>query len=274
MRKKLLHPFAVGALLALSFSGPAAAQKRQSAARTAASQALPTAASKPLAALFDAYWDEQARLFPFGPFGATAQGDHRYNDQLPNDQTRAFRQELQRFYRHYQASLLKFDRATLTGDDQVNYDVFRYQLDMAVEDLRQPHWMMPFHQGGGLPQNVAQFGSGTGAQPFKTVRDYDNWLARVHAFPAWADSAIANFRQGMKAGVVLPKALVVKMVPQLEALVVADATKSLFYGPIAQLPASFSEADRARLTTAYQQAIRTELVPAYQKLSVFLKSEY
>ena len=100
--------------------------------------------------------------------------------------------------------------------------------------------MMPFGQAGGLPQTMAQFGSGTGAQPFKTVQDYDNWLGRVHGFTAWADSAIGNFRQGLKAGVVLPQALVVKMIPQLDAMAVADPTKSLFYGPIAKLPASLA----------------------------------
>ena len=271
MKHHYLMPLAAGALLAAFNPLAVLAQKAKPAAKSTTVTARTPSASKPLAALFDAYWDEQARLFPFG---ATAQGDNRYNDQLPNDQTSAFRQQQQRFYQQYQASLRTFDRAKLSAEDQVSYDVFQYQLEMAVEGLRQSRWMMPFNQSEGLPQNMAQFGSGTGAQPFKTVKDYDNWLGRMHGFPAWTDSAIANFRQGLKAGVVLPRALVVKMIPQLEDLVVADDAKSLFYGPIVKLPASFSEADKARLTTAYQQAIRTELVPAYQKLSVFLKNDY
>ena len=267
MRKRFLHPLVIGFLLALSLPGPAFAQPATPAAATARKPS----ASAPLAALFAAYWDEQARLFPLA---ATAQGDNRYNDQLPNDQTRAFRQQLQRFYQQYHASLLKLDRAKLAAEDQVSYDVFRYQLEMALEGMQQFRWMMPFGQAGGLPQSLAQSGAGTGSQPFKTTKDYDNWLGRVHGFPAWTDSAIANFRHGLKTGVVLPRALVVKMIPQLEAMVVTDPTKSLFYGPIAQLPDAVAAADRARLTTAYQQAIGTELVPAYQKLSAFLKNEY
>ena len=267
MRKRFLHPLVIGFLLALSLPGPAFAQPATPAAATARKPS----ASAPLAALFAAYWDEQARLFPLA---ATAQGDNRYNDQLPNDQTRAFRQQLQRFYQQYHASLLKLDRAKLAAEDQVSYDVFRSQLEMALEGMQQFRWMMPFGQAGGLPQSLAQSGAGTGSQPFKTTKDYDNWLGRVHGFPAWTDSAIANFRHGLKTGVVLPRALVVKMIPQLEAMVVTDPTKSLFYGPIAQLPDAVAAADRARLTTAYQQAIGTELVPAYQKLSAFLKNEY
>ena len=72
----------------------------------------------------------------------------------------------------------------------------------------------------------------------------------MHGFPVWADSAIANFRQGLKAGVVLPKALVVKIIPQLEAVAVAEPAKSLFYGPITTLPARFSMADQVRLKPA------------------------
>ncbi|MCC3154250.1 DUF885 domain-containing protein [Hymenobacter sp. BT770] len=265
---RILLPLAAGLLLATA--APALAQKGKASAKPAATVDKP-AASAPLAALFEAYSEAEARLFPLG---ATSQGDYRYNDQLPNDQTRAFRQQQHRFYQQYLASLQKFDRAKLAAEDQVSYDIFKYEMETNLAGFQHIRWMMPFGQAGGLPQGMAQYGSGTGAQPFKTAKDYDNWLSRVHAFTAWSDSAVGNFRQGMARGVLLPKALVVKMIPQLDAMVVTDPTKSVFYGPIAKLPASFSEADKTRLTSAYQQAIVTELVPAYQKLSAFLKNEY
>ena len=224
-----------------------------------------------LASLFNNYWDDQARLFPVL---ATAQGDNRYNDRLLNDQTRAFRQQQARLYRRYLNDLLNIDRARLTTDDKLSYDLFQYEMRSRLEGLRLHAWMMPFAQIYSLPTTLGQLGTGTGAQPFRTVRDYDNWLARVGRFPVWADSAIANFREGAKAAVVLPKVLVLKMVPQLQAQVVGDPARSLFYGPIAHLPASFSEADRARLTAAYQEAIATQLVPTYRKLADYLQTEY
>ena len=233
--------------------------------------AASTTASAPLAALFDTYWEDRAKLFPLG---ATSQGDYRYNNQLPNDQTRGFRQQQQRFYQQYLASLQKFDRAKLSAEDQVSYDIFRYEMDTRLEGLKLNTWMMPFAQFYSLPNTLGQLGAGTGAQPFKTVKDYDDWLARVGQFSVWADSAIGNFRQGMRAGVVLPRVLVLKMVPQLQAQVTADASKSLFYGPITRLPSSFSEADKTRLSAAYQQAILTQLVPTYRKLADFLQTEY
>jgi len=270
MKKLLLPTLAAAALLAACLPLPVLAQQGKAAAKTAATAAAP-AASAPLAALFEAYSEEELRL---DPLSATAQGDNRYNNQLPNDQTRAFRQREQRFYQQYLAGLKKFERGQLSAEDQVSYDVFRYQLETSLAGFQHIRWMMPFGQTGGLPQSMAQLGSGTGAQPFKTVKDYDNWLGRVHGFTAWADSAVGNFRQGMARGVVLPKFLVLKMVPQLEAQVVTDPTKSVFYGPITRFPTGFSEADKARLTAAYQQAIRAELVPAYQKLSAFLQTGY
>ena len=224
-----------------------------------------------LASLFNNYWEDRARLFPLM---ATAQGDNRYNDRLPNDQTRTFRQQQTRLYRRYLNDLLNIDRARLTTDNKLSYDIFQYEMRSRLEGLRLNTWLMPFAQFYSLPNTLGQLGAGTGAQPFKTVKDYDNWLARVGRFPVWADSAMANFRQGMKAAVVLPRVLVLKMVPQLQAQITPDATKSLFYGPITRLPASFSAADKARLTAAYQRAIETDVVPTYRKLADFLRTEY
>ncbi|WP_139920280.1 DUF885 family protein [Hymenobacter sp. DG01] len=221
--------------------------------------------------LFDAYWEENARLFPLE---ATAQGDNRYNDQLPNDGTKEFRGKLQAFYQKYLNGLQKFNREELSANDKISYDIFRYDLESKLEGLRQPTWMMPFQQFWGLPLSMGQYGSGEGVQPFKTAKDYDNWLGRVRGFSVWADTAISNFRQGMKVGVVLPKALVVKMIPQMRAMETSDPTKSLFYGPINKFPEGLTDADKQRITAAYKKAIQEELVPTYKKLGDFLEKEY
>jgi uncharacterized protein (DUF885 family) len=121
---------------------------------------------------------------------------------------------------------------------------------------------------------MGQLGSGAGNQPFKTVKDYDDWLSRASKFPAWADSSIVYFRKGIAAGYVLPKALVVKMIPQMDAMVVERDTASIFYGPVKKFPAGFSEEDKSRLTQAYATLIKQQIIPAYQKLEDFLKNEY
>ena len=224
-----------------------------------------------LPALYEAYWKQNARYFPLE---ATAQGDNRYNARLPNDQTRAFRDSLGQFYQTSLDQLHQFDRGPLSENQKISYDMFEYDMQTKLAGLQLNTWMMPFQQFWGLPLTLGQYGAGAGNQPFKTARDYDNWLGRLRGFPAWADSAIGNFRRGAATGVVLPRVLVEKMIPQMQALVVSDPTQSLFYGPVKQFPAGIPAADQQRLTDAYRAAILTQVVPTYQKLGAFLKEEY
>jgi uncharacterized protein (DUF885 family) len=133
---------------------------------------------------------------------------------------------------------------------------------------------IPFDQFNGVPIAFGQMGSGSGNQPFKTVKDYDNWLQRATAFSAWADSAIVYFRKGMAINYVLPKAVVIKMIPQMKDMITTDATKSLFYSPVQLMPATFPGADKKRLTVAYIGMISTMIIPAYKKLGDFLQTEY
>ncbi len=234
---------------------------------------MPADSTQGLPGLFNSFWERQSRL---DPMSATAYGDNRYNDQLPNNQTRAYRDTLRTFYQDYLTRLQKFDREKLSDNDKISYDIFEYEMKHGLASLKLNSWMLPANQFYGLPITLGQYGSGEGNQPFKTVKDYENWLGRVKGYTTWTDSAIANFRVGMRTGVVLPRVLVQRMIPQLMAkdIVVTDPTKSLYYGPITRFPKDFSEADKTRLTEAYKKAILTELVPSYQKLGTFMKNEY
>jgi uncharacterized protein (DUF885 family) len=267
-----MKKIALAGLVAAALTSACNQTKTSETASTSATGAAADT-TKGLNGLFASFWERQSRL---DPLSATAQGDNRFNNLLPNDQTQAFRDTLSTFYQDYLTRLGKFDRAQLDENDKISYDIFQYDLRQRVAGLKLNTWMIPFQQFWGLPISMGQYGSGQGNQPFKTVKDYDNWLGRVRGFTVWADSAIGNFRRGMKAGVVLPKALVVKMLPQMRAkdMVVTDPTKSLFYGPINSFPKDFSDADKQRLTEAYKQAILTEVVPTYKKLGDFLATEY
>lgn len=226
---------------------------------------------KDLASFFERYWDHHLRL---NPLEATQEGDYRFNALLPNDQTVKFRDSLHRFYQLSLDSLLTFKYKDLDANDKISYDMFSYNMKMDLEGLKNNLWMIPFNQFWGLPITMGQLGSGSGAQPFKTVADYNNWLLRIKAFSAWSDSSIVNFKKGISSGVILPKSLVIKIIPQLKALIVEDPEKSLFFTPVTKFPASFSLADKQRLTSAYKVAISTELVPAYARLESFMQTEY
>ena len=225
----------------------------------------PTADAK-LETLFDNYWQESLKLYPLA---ATATGDNRYNDQLPNDQTQAFRNTMRKFDQAYLDTIESFNRDQLNERNKTNYDIFSYNLRMNIRSSYFKTWMFPRDF-----TFFALLGSGHSFQPFKTLQDYDNWLSRLKGFSVMVDSAIANDRKGMALGVVKPKALVLKDIEQIQAMVVSDPVKSMFYQPVLHFPKNISVADSLRLTSAYKKAIIKEVVPTYKKLLDFLKNEY
>jgi uncharacterized protein (DUF885 family) len=227
--------------------------------------------NKALHQLFDTYYEESLKLFPLN---ATYQGDVRYNDLLPNTGAASYRNAVHDFYTKYQNALKQVNYQQLNEPDKISFDILmdKTQRELGTEQFHPEY--MPIEQVFSLPLTMGQFGAGTGAQPFKTVKDYDNWLKRIAAFAIWTDTAIANMRKGTQAGYVLPKAIVVKLIPQMESLAQVDSSKSIFYGPVRNLPKDFSAGDKTRLTAAYYKAINQQLIPAYQKLKDFFSKEY
>jgi uncharacterized protein (DUF885 family) len=231
----------------------------------------PASAQAPLKDLLEGFYQE---WLGFYPLLATQQGVAGFDDQLPIDVSDGFRQRLGEFYTRTQASLKQYDPAKLDQKDRISYDILLWECSVNLEALQFPENYMAINQFWSLPLTFGQYGSGSGPQPFKTVENYENWLKRLSIFPAWCDSAIVYTRKGMDQGYVLPKSLILKVIPQFKELVTSDPTKSLYYGPIQQLPADFSAADKARFTEAYTKAIREQLVPAFQRVSDFFEKEY
>lgn len=228
-------------------------------------------ASKNMNKIFDNYYEERLKLFPLE---ATAIADNRYNDQLPCDISDAYREKLKLFYQKYLNEISNINREELKGEDGLSHDVFKREMQMQINGLRFHDNLIPFNQFWGMHLTFAQLGSGDGNQPFKTVKDCDDFLGRIHGFVIWCDTAVSNMKRGMEQKIVLPKALAEKIVPQLQAMVVRDVKESVFYGPLKKLPDSFSPDDKKRLTDAYTKAISEEVIPAYKKLYDFVKDEY
>lgn len=210
----------------------------------------------------------------FYPLEATVQGVDGYNDQLQIDVSEDFRSRLRAFYTRTKTSLAQYDPAKFDDNDRISYEILQWECDITLKGLEFPDNYTPINQFWSLPLTLGQYGSGSGSQPFKTVQDYDNWLARIGKFPVWCDSAIVYTRKGMEKGYVLPKVLIAKCIPQFKELVTADPTKNLYYGPIQMMPADFPAADKARLTEAYKKMIAEQLVPSFQKLADFFEKEY
>lgn len=262
-----LRPLALALALTLAAGGPPAF----AADTPAAAPQSQNAKAARLNALYEQYWEELLKL---NPIQATFQGDPRYNDQLPDFGSAEYRARSRAFTERWLKTIEAIGPEGLGGQDLLSYEIFVRDAKNALEAERFPGWMMPINQMGSIATFAAQLGSGKGAQPFKTVKDYENWLARGNKLPQLIDTSIANMRQGMKAGVVQPRALMEKVVPQLDALIKDTPEETLFWGPIADMPKDIPQAERERLTAAYREMIGERVVPAFRKLRAFIAEEY
>jgi uncharacterized protein (DUF885 family) len=158
--------------------------------------------------------------------------------------------------------------------DRISYDIFLYEREREARSEQYPFHLLPINQAGSLLTMMPALGSGTNAQPFATVEDYERWLKRLDGLAVWMDQAIVNMREGAAIGVVQPRAVMEKVLGQLDAMVVARAEDSQYYAPIRSFPASFSAADRERLTAEYARVLDGTLLPAYRRLRDFVRDEY
>ena len=219
--------------------------------------------------LFDQYYKDANVL---SPLSATSNGVEGYNDQLPADDV-AQLQKIHSFYAKYHSQLQGFSKNSLNKEDKISYEILENDLKTALLFEKYHPEYMPIDQMSNLPMVMAIFGSGTSVQPFKTVKDYNNWLKRCKAFTRWTDVAIDNMRKGIKTGMVLPKSLVVKIIPQMQDLA-KNEDNSTFYEPLKNFPKDFSEADKARLTKDFKETIPTTIFASMQKLATFFQNEY
>ncbi len=249
--RRSLAPALLALALTTVLAGCATTASAPGAAVPAGDSAQASAKAQRLDALYAQYWEESLKL---NPIQATFQGDPRYNDQLPDFGSAEYRAADARL----QPALAEDHRGVgprrpaRPGPAELR-DLRARRRRSRWKAEQFPAGCMPVNQLGSFASFAVQLGSGTSAQPFKTVKDYDNWLARGDALPALFDTAIANMREGIKAGVVQPRALMVKVMPQLDALIKDKPEDTLFWGPIKNLPADFSDADKQRLTAAYRK---------------------
>jgi len=217
------------------------------------------------------YYEDQLKL---SPISATINGDNRYNDLLTIDFSDSHRALVKNTLEKYQKSLQAIDRENLNSNDQLTYDLILRELDLGLEGLAFSENLIPLNQFYGFHLTFAQLGSGSVIQPFTSVKDYENWSKRMVKGAAYLDSSIVYFRKGMAAGHVLPKALIAKIIPQLDAFHVKDIKESTFYGPLKMLPKNISDEDKKRIIALYEKNIQEIILPAYSRLATFMKDEY
>jgi uncharacterized protein (DUF885 family) len=227
-------------------------------------------ADQQLDQLVDSYFEEYLAL---NPVFATRIGDHRYDDQYAIDIGPEWLEKALATERRYLAALADLDANALSPDGRLSYDVFKARRTIFIESARFPGELLPIDQFNNPAADLAVLGSGTGAHPFATAQDYRNFMSRMTAFQAWIEQAMVNMHAGAARGITQPRPLVEKVLPQLEALIVAQPEDSIFYKPLRSLPGDLEAAERGRLTQEYRATI-VKTLASHERLLVFMKNDY
>ncbi|MGB5630521.1 MAG: DUF885 domain-containing protein [Woeseiaceae bacterium] len=231
----------------------------------------PVDAGVQLHALFDEHFQRDLEM---NPLRATFIGDYRYNDRMANSNSPEYRAAAEAMDKEFLQRLLEIDREQLSYQDQLSYDIFRIGREESLESNLYPFHLQPINQFYSITNFFVQLGSGASAHPFKTVKDYEDFLSRADDFSVIIDQLIVNMREGMREGVVQPRILMEKLQPQIDAHIVENVEDSNFYTPVKNMPEDFSTEDRERLTAAYEDKITNTIIPAYQRISNFVGDDY
>jgi len=230
-----------------------------------------TEESQKLNKLFEDFFEELIQLFPIY---ASYIGDKRYDNKFANDISEEHRNQQKELFNKYLNQISEINKDLLQGQDRLGYDIFKRDMVLSLEGFQFNGHLMPVNQFHSTPIFFAELGSGNSLHPFKTVKDYDNFLERVKGFQVWVDTAIDNMRKGSTNGIVQPRILMEKTLSQFEAHLVKDVKESVFYKPITNFPDDFPGEEKTRLTKEYSKAIENQIIPTYKKLYDFIKDEY
>jgi len=223
-------------------------------------------AAKALHDLFDEAWEWELQQ---DPIQASFLGDRRYNDRWPDDSLPAIEQR-HRERVAFLERLQRIDRARLSPADQLNYDLFETDWRRAVEAHTFRLYLLPLNQRGG----IQTADSLTQVLRFETVKDYEDWVARLRAVPKVVDETLALMREGVRARILWPKITMERVPGQIDKQIVAGPEQSPLYAPFTRFPAGIAEADRERLSQAARDAISGQVVPAFRRLKDYLVAEY
>jgi len=216
--------------------------------------------------LFAVEWDYTMEQ---SPTWASSLGDRRWNDRWPDVSLAA----IERRHAHSQdvlKRLAQIDRAKLPPADQLNHDLFRKEYESDIEAHPFGWHLIVLNQRGGIQTENELADS----LRFETVKDYEDWIARLKGFPTYLDQTMALMREGIRRKVLLPKITMQRVPAQIEKQIVAKPEDSAFYKPFSKFPSAFKDTDKARLSKEAQAAIAEGVVPSYRKFKAFFDQEY
>ena len=229
--------------------------------------AADNAAATALHALFDREWDRTMRE---NPLYASDLGDYRYNDKWPDASIAA----IQKYHAEDQqalADLLKIDRNTLSTQDKISYDLFKWNIDDGNDSYKFHEFLFPLNQLGGI-QTIGDIA--TQSLRFEKLKDYQDWLTRLKTFTPYMDQTIALLQQGVDEQRVLPRVVADRVPQQIADNIVDDVTKTPFYAPFLKKPDFIDANTWADMQAEARDSISNVEMPAFRKLQTFFDGTY
>jgi uncharacterized protein (DUF885 family) len=241
-------------------------------AQTPAATAVKQTEGEKLAAITERYFQDGLELNPL--FASQITGDAKYEGELEIDIAPVYRVKVRTILQRVQREQAALNVKQLSPADQLTFSLLEEEVKRRLESMRFPGDLLPVDQYGGMPVQIAQFGSGQQIQPLKTVQNFRNYLKRLEKITEWNEQAITNMRAGVERGIVPPKVLIERALPSLQALTNKDLDKSTFTLALRNMPTTFSVADRDALSAEFRTAAEARLIPSMEKLVAFLEKEY
>jgi uncharacterized protein (DUF885 family) len=224
-------------------------------------------ADQTLRTLIAEEWSDRMRD---DPLYATQAGVRDYDDRLPPVTPADYaRRDAQN--RNYARRLAAIDRTALTPVNRSNYDIFGFVIHHRVTLDPYSEWRIPLTADEGFHIEVMRMAAGIA---MTTPRDYENYIARLRAIPAYFEQQQANMREGLKTGFTLPAAILPGIVKIIEGQQYNSPEQTPFFEPFTRMPDTIPSARRAELTASGRAAIRDAAIPAYQRLLKFFIDEY
>ena len=264
MRRFTLPALAVSALLLFAL---APALRAQLAPSTPAAPASLEDRRKALNDLFHEYWDANLENSP--EFASTL-GDNRFNDKISDFSVKSQNQWLAR-EQTFLFRLAAIDPAGFTGQEQLSRELLLREFADDEEAAGFKEWEMPVNQVGGIQNDFPEL---VDELSFKTVKDYDDWIARLHAIPNAFSQVMTNMSIGMDDGRVPPKYIMEKVMEQVTQMAAQKPEDSPLALPLKKFPAAVPAPEQERIKTEMLAAIGKEVLPAYLRFARFLEASY
>ncbi|BBM01166.1 DUF885 family protein [Microbulbifer sp. GL-2] len=204
------------------------------------------------------------------PITAGRMGVSDYNSKLPGvtakDRARRLKTEEELLQR-----LDALDLSELDDSDRVNRELLAWVLESSIEANELFLERVPLNTFYSFYSSALDANSGLA---MTRAGDYEDYIARIRDFGRYFDENIANMRDGIRTGFVLPKIVVQGIAPTVRAQVYKDPTKSSLYKPFAEMPASIPVAEQQRLRDNGKEAIAQVAIPAFARVADFLEGDY